>query len=58
MDIQTIIVGLIIFGALAYVGQILFGKLKSFSAKNSSCAANCGCGTESGAKKVFAQIKR
>jgi hypothetical protein len=42
MDIQTIIVAIIIFAATLYVGQIIWRKAKS-AAKNSSCAADCGC---------------
>jgi hypothetical protein len=49
MDIQTLIVALIFCVALLYVGSILFGKIKSFSAK-SNCANDCGCGVK--AKKV------
>jgi flagellar basal body-associated protein FliL len=42
MDIQIIIVMIIVFAAAAYVGQMIWRKAKS-AAKNSSCAADCGC---------------
>jgi FeoB-associated Cys-rich membrane protein len=42
MNIQAIIVTIIVLAALAYVGQILWRKTKSFSSK-SSCGAGCGC---------------
>ncbi len=43
MDAQNIIVAVIIIAAALYVGQILWRKIKGFSAK-SSCEADCGCG--------------
>lgn len=55
MDIQTIIVAIIIFIALTYVGKMIFDKLKSFSTK-SDCGNNCGCGEKS--MKVLTQIHR
>jgi hypothetical protein len=43
MDIQNIVVALIVLAALAYVGQMLWQRAKSFAPKKSSCAADCGC---------------
>jgi hypothetical protein len=43
MDVQTIIVALIVLGALGYAGQMLWRRTKSFAPKNNSCAADCGC---------------
>lgn len=43
MDVQTIIVAAIVLAALAYAGQMLWRKVKTFSPKNSSCGADCGC---------------
>lgn len=44
MDFQVIIVALIVLLALLYVGKAVAQKLKSFSAKSSACASDCGCG--------------
>jgi len=46
MTFQNIVAFLIILGALAYVGSMLWRKTKSFSPK-SGCASDCGCGSES-----------
>jgi len=46
MTFQNIAAFLIILGALAYVGTMLWRKTKSFSPK-SGCASDCGCGSES-----------
>jgi hypothetical protein len=43
METQTIIAGLIILAALAYVGSLLWKRARSFSRK-SECADDCGCG--------------
>lgn len=51
MEIQNIIVGIIIFAALVYVGKMVLGKAKSFSG-NESCGSDCGCETKSKAKTV------
>ena len=48
MNIQSIIVVVIVAAALAYVGQIIWRKTKSFTSK-SGCGADCGC--SSGNKK-------
>jgi uncharacterized protein YxeA len=42
MDIQVIIVMIIILAATVYVGLMIWRKAQS-AAKNSSCAADCGC---------------
>ena len=42
MNIQAIITAIIVLAAVAYVGQIVWRKAKSFSAK-SGCGADCGC---------------
>lgn len=46
MDTQTLIVGIIICAALAYVGWQVWLKARSFSSKK-GCGADCGCGTKS-----------
>jgi len=43
METQTMIAGLIILAALAYVGSLLWKRARSFSRK-SACADDCGCG--------------
>lgn len=48
-DTQTIVAGLIIVGAFAYIGLIALKKVRAFSPKK-SCGDNCGC--SSGSKKV------
>jgi hypothetical protein len=55
MEIQTIIVAIVIFIALFYVGKIALAKVKSFSAK-SNCGNDCGCDAKS--TKKLAQIQR
>jgi hypothetical protein len=50
MDTQSIAVGLIVFGAAAYVGSLLWKRIRSFAPKK-PCADDCGCGTDS--KKVM-----
>lgn len=42
MDIQIIIVMIIVFAALVYVGRMIWRKAKSAS-KHSACASDCGC---------------
>ncbi|MDQ2745794.1 MAG: FeoB-associated Cys-rich membrane protein [Acidobacteriota bacterium] len=42
MNIQSLIVAVIVIAALAYVGQIIWRKARSFSSK-SGCASDCGC---------------
>jgi len=42
MNTQAIIVAVIVLAALAYVGQIIWRKTKSFSSK-SGCGSDCGC---------------
>jgi hypothetical protein len=48
LDWQTIVVWLIIFGALAYVGRRGWGRVRSFGAgvrAKNACASGCGsCG--------------
>jgi hypothetical protein len=56
MNIQTIIVGIIIFIALFYVGANIWRKVKSFSGKSSCGTGDCGCGTKSKSEKSFMQI--
>jgi hypothetical protein len=46
MEPQNIVVSLIILGALAYTGSLIWKKAKSFSKKR-ECASDCGCGTKS-----------
>lgn len=43
MDLQTVIVALIILGALAFAGNSLRQKLGAFRPKDKSCGTNCGC---------------
>ena len=50
MDAQTIVVGLIVLGAAAYVGSLLWKRVRSFLPKK-ACSDDCGCGTDS--KKVM-----
>ena len=45
MDFQTIIVGIMILLAASYVGKAIFGKIKSFSPKQ-TCDSDCGCGVK------------
>ena len=45
MNVQNLIVAIIVAAALAYVGQIIWRKTKSFSSK-SACGADCGCASE------------
>lgn len=42
MSFQNLIVAIIVVAALAYVGQIIWRKTKSFSSK-SNCGVDCGC---------------
>ncbi|MBA2494878.1 MAG: FeoB-associated Cys-rich membrane protein [Acidobacteria bacterium] len=56
MNWQVLIVGIIIFIALFYVGTNVWRKVKSFSGKSSCGTDDCGCGTKSSAKKSFVQI--
>ncbi|MGI8639843.1 MAG: FeoB-associated Cys-rich membrane protein [Pyrinomonadaceae bacterium] len=56
MNFQIIIVGLIIFIALLYVGANVWRKVRSFSVKSSCGTGDCGCGTKSQSKKSFVQI--
>jgi len=51
MDGQTIAVGLIVLGAAAYVGSLLWKRARSFAPKKKACGDDCGCGTDS--KKVM-----
>jgi hypothetical protein len=51
MDPQAIVVGLIVLGAAAYVGSLLWKRLRSFAPKKAACGDDCGCGTDS--KKVM-----
>jgi hypothetical protein len=51
MDLQTIIVGILLIGALAYAASIFLRKTKSFSSK-SACADDCGCSTKSKTPKI------
>jgi hypothetical protein len=43
MDFQTIIVALIILGAIAFAGNSLRHKVSAFKPKGNSCGSNCGC---------------
>jgi hypothetical protein len=54
MNFQNIIVGVIIFAALFYVGVNVWQKVKSFSGK-SSCGTDCGCGTKA-KENSFVQV--
>ncbi len=59
MDFQNIIAGLIVLLALFYVGKTVAQKLKSFSAKSSACASDCGCGdSKKSAKNSFVRIPK
>jgi len=55
MDFQTVIVAIIVFVALAYVGRRILHKTKSFSSK-SSCGADCGCGTPTIKEKINEKV--
>jgi FeoB-associated Cys-rich membrane protein len=47
---QTVLVSIIIAVALAYIGFLVFKKLRGFTA-NGSCETGCGkCGTNTTAK--------
>jgi hypothetical protein len=52
MDIQTIIVVLIIVGALVYAGNILRHKIKAFKPKDNSCGTDCGCESKAKVKNI------
>lgn len=54
MDVQNIVVAIIVIAALAYVGQIVWRKTKSFSSK-SDCGADCGCSSD--AEQKLRQLK-
>lgn len=45
MDAQNIVVALIVLGAVAYVGSLLWKKARAFKPvkKNEACEADCGC---------------
>lgn len=49
MDAQNIVVALIVIGALAYVGSLLWKKLRAFKPikKGEACEADCGCDSPS-----------
>ena len=51
MNIQAIIVTIIVLAALAYIGQILWRKTKSFSSK-SGCDSGCGCEAKQSSKVI------
>ncbi|MBL8123557.1 MAG: FeoB-associated Cys-rich membrane protein [Pyrinomonadaceae bacterium] len=46
LDIQTLIAGLIVLGALAYAVTLIRKKVRAFSPKK-SCGDDCGCGSNS-----------
>ena len=46
MDIQTVIVLLIVTGALLYFGSGMLKKARSFAPK-ADCGDDCGCGSTS-----------
>ena len=46
MDGQTVVVALIVIGAAAYTGSLLWKRFRSFSAKK-ACADDCGCSAKS-----------
>jgi len=46
LDIQTLIAGLIVLGALAYAGTLIRKKVRAFSPKK-GCGDDCGCGSNS-----------
>ncbi|HMS38987.1 MAG TPA: FeoB-associated Cys-rich membrane protein [Pyrinomonadaceae bacterium] len=43
MNFQNIVVGIVILGAIIYVGLMFWKKAKSFKPTNSVCADDCGC---------------
>lgn len=44
MDLQQIIVGLIVLGAVAYIVRRVWGAIASARAsKNAGCDSGCGC---------------
>jgi hypothetical protein len=53
MDVQTIIVSVIILGAMLYIGEQIWRKVKSFSSKTSACATDCGCSSTAKAAKTL-----
>lgn len=50
MDFQNIIVGIIFFAALVYVGLMIWNKAKLFKPTNLPCVDDCSCGTKSKSK--------
>jgi hypothetical protein len=48
MEGQTIVVALIVIGAAAYSGSLLWKRFRSFSVKKAACADDCGCSAKSG----------
>ncbi|MBX3244721.1 MAG: FeoB-associated Cys-rich membrane protein [Acidobacteria bacterium] len=40
--IEYVVIGLIVAGAVAYIGLVIFKKTRSMSSKN-DCGSDCGC---------------
>lgn len=49
MTAQNIVVALILLGALAYVGSLMWKKLRAFKPirKGEACETDCGCDSSS-----------
>jgi hypothetical protein len=56
MDAQILIVSAIILAAVIYGGLMIWKKVKSFSPKDASCGANCGCGSGSKTSEILTEI--
>jgi hypothetical protein len=50
-DLQTIIVAVILIGAVAYASSMFLRKARGFSRK-SACADDCGCSSKSKTIKI------
>jgi len=50
-DLQSIIAGLLIFGALSYAAVVFARKSRAFSNKG-ACADDCGCSSKSKTPKT------
>lgn len=55
MNWQSIIVGLIILAAAAYVCRLVFFKVKALTTKKPGCGNDCGCDSSANNKHI-AQI--
>ena len=51
MDIQTLIVGVILLGAVGYASVVLARKARAFSPK-AACQDDCGCSAKTKVSKA------